>query len=176
MMMGDIEDHGVTSGLIAFLMIAVAREHIKIHNDPAIILEKLNQELIREVGTHSMSAIISIYNKKTKILRSSRGGHTFPIIIRSKESKVEFQKERTGNLLGIMEDAKFENSEVSLQPGDLYLMYSDGLMNSTNHSLVADLSHLGANKFEEAKDIIYRYAESQKGSLLDDLSFYLIEV
>ncbi|NCN10873.1 MAG: SpoIIE family protein phosphatase [Leptospira sp.] len=181
-LLGDIEDHGVTSGLIALLMSNLVRDLAKNKEmNPSMYLEKMNKELCYDIGTHSMTAVVMIINTKYKKINYSRGGHPFPVFYPNDRSDYQLLGERSGHLLGIMSDIDFINHEMSFQEGDVMLIYSDGLLNSLQSPLLSQLNLVHKNsksKLDEMDDSIRSFIGSQKGSTMfqDDISYLLLEL
>ncbi|MEZ4654668.1 MAG: PP2C family protein-serine/threonine phosphatase [Candidatus Eisenbacteria bacterium] len=59
-------------------------------------------------------------------LRYANGGHLQPILVRA-EGQVE-RLDRSGLLLGIREPIAYEAGEVRLSPGDVLLLFTDGVI------------------------------------------------
>ena len=63
-------------------------------------------------------------------LTLTSAGHT-PVIIRRADGRAEeVGQEVSGLPLGIMEDSVYEQAEVQLDPGDVVVIYSDGVTNA----------------------------------------------
>ncbi|MCC5816619.1 MAG: SpoIIE family protein phosphatase [Leptospira sp.] len=182
LLMGDIEDHGVTSGLIGLLMNSLVKEIAKPGEiDPSVYLKKMNPELVHEIGTHSMTCVVLVVNNKTKSISYSRGGHPFPILYPSKRSEYKLLSERSGHLLGIMDDIEFNTNSISYEPGDLIVIYSDGLVNSLQSPVLESLNqiHLNSNnRFDEMIDCLTDYTNSLRENSVfqDDISYLLCEL
>ncbi|WCL48239.1 fused response regulator/phosphatase [Leptospira sp. GIMC2001] len=180
--MGDIEDHGVTSGLIALLMSNLVKEISNTNEtSPAVYLQKMNYELCFEIGTHSMTAVIILIDREKKQIIYSRGGHPFPIFYKADRSEYQLLSERSGHLLGIMEDIEFHTHQIGYEKGDLLFLYSDGLINTLQSPLLDSMNniHLNSkNRFEQMLDILKDYTiELRENShFQDDISYLLIEL
>ncbi|TGN20653.1 SpoIIE family protein phosphatase [Leptospira idonii] len=180
-LMGDIEGHGVTSGLIAILMTTIHREiarNTSIH--PGNLLTRLNHELCREIGTHSMTAVSILVDHAKKTIVYARGGHPFPIVFKRNSLDTELLQENSGQLLGILDSIEFGEKEISVEEGDVLFLYSDGLLGSTSHPLVQTLTHLpgGALRIDSMKKEIETYTNylvsSSKAG--DDIAYLLLEI
>lgn len=180
-LMGDIEGHGVTSGLIAFLMTTIHKEIARsVSVSPGTLLTRLNQELCLEIGTHSMTAISILVDHKRKIITYARGGHPFPILFKKDCKTKEILQENSGQLLGILDSITFSEKEISIESGDILLMYSDGLLGSTTHPLVHTLSTLPCDqhRMDGMKREIEKFVEYMVSSskVQDDISYLLLEI
>lgn len=177
-MLGDIEDHGVTSGLIGLLMTSVAREAFREKEDPSHVLRKMNMELSTEIGTHSLTAAAAVIRPDQKKIRYARGGHPFPVLYR--QEGMELLNKKSGQLLGIMDDLDFEAHEISFQNGDILFLYSDGLLNNLSSPLFAELEQLRKKDrpIEELQAAIQIYSKATLPTreFRDDSSYILIQL
>ncbi|MCZ8156356.1 MAG: SpoIIE family protein phosphatase [Leptospira sp.] len=181
LLMGDIEGHGVTSGLIAILMTTVHKEIIRSGiTSPGAILTRLNKELCREIGTHSMTGISLLVDHKNKTLKYARGGFPFPILFKKDSVEMEILQENSGQLLGILESITFTEKEISVNEGDIVFVYSDGLLGSTSHPLVQTLSRIntGNGRMDQMKTEIDTFTEylTSSAKVQDDISYILLEI
>jgi hypothetical protein len=65
-----------------------------------------------------------LLNIRTMQLNFARSGHPYPVLIRPNE--MPRQLESRGGLLGVFEDADFEQKAIQLTPHDKIFLYSDG--------------------------------------------------
>ncbi|MCW7469921.1 SpoIIE family protein phosphatase [Leptospira kanakyensis] len=180
-LMGDIEGHGVTSGLIAILMTAIHKELTRTTTiAPSELLSRLNRELCNEIGTHSMTAISIVIDHRKKKITYARGGHPFPLVFQKGNRAPLILQDQSGQILGILKEMEFAENEVSVETGDILFLYSDGLLASSTHPLVQTLIQLpgGENRIESMRTEITNYIQyletSSKAS--DDISYLLLEI
>lgn len=181
-LMGDIEGHGVTSGLIAILMSTVHKELARTTTTkPSELLFRLNAELYRAIGTHSMTASSILVDHFQKKIIYARAGHPFPIIFKRDSRAIEILQDMSGQILGILENVEFTETTIDVEDGDVLFLYSDGLLASTSHPLVQSLSQLPMSeklRIDSMKDEIQEYIQyletSSKAS--DDISYILLEL
>jgi sigma-B regulation protein RsbU (phosphoserine phosphatase) len=98
--------------------------------DPAACLTRVNRFLQRDMPLGSfMSLFLGVIDPGTREFVYASAGHNPPILWRPGGRIEEF--DRTGPILGAMPDARFRCSEpCSLEPGDVLLLYTDGLTES----------------------------------------------
>ncbi len=177
-LLGDIEDHGVTSGLIGLLMTSVAREAYKEKADPTHILQRMNTELSQEIGTHSLTAAAVVINLANKTLTYARGGHPFPVLY--KKSGQKLLNEKSGQLLGIMDPLDFDSHEIQYESGDVLFLYSDGLLNNLSSPLFVELEEvrkkdLGIGEYQE-KIRAFNKVNLPTREFRDDSSYLLVRL
>jgi phosphoserine phosphatase RsbU/P len=63
-------------------------------------------------------------------LRYANAGHPGPVVL--SEGAVPAVLQNSGLPVGVMEQAKYEDAEVVLRPGDRFWLYSDGLVEAMN--------------------------------------------
>ena len=78
-----------------------------------------------------VTTFYGILDIKTGILQYSNGGHNPPYIIRH-DGKVEPIAPIGDPALGVIESEGYQSKEVTLQPGDLIFLYTDGVPEATN--------------------------------------------
>ena len=94
--------------------------------EPAEVISNLNAKMAQQHLTAPLFATCCycLLNVATLQMSYTRAGHPYPIVIR-KDSGPE-QLQSRGGLLGIFDDAQFEQETVQLTSGDKVFVYSDG--------------------------------------------------
>jgi sigma-B regulation protein RsbU (phosphoserine phosphatase) len=74
------------------------------------------------------------YEPETHLLRYINAGHPPPFLVkRGAEGEVEILRlEEGGPVLGVVRGAAYHQGEVGAHPGDLLVVYSDGVVEATN--------------------------------------------
>ncbi|MFC1761749.1 PP2C family protein-serine/threonine phosphatase [Planctomycetota bacterium] len=93
---------------------------------PAEVMHRLNLRMSREKlsGYQFATACYCLLNTRTLELAYARAGHPYPLLIR--EGETPEQLEVRGSLLGVFEEAQYGENTVQLEPGDKFILYSDG--------------------------------------------------
>ncbi len=130
-LIADVSGHGVPAALIAS-MLKVAFAGQSAHaSDPARVLTGLNQALCGKFEDHFVTAAYLYADLDAKIIRYAGAGH--PPLLLSSRSNVEASSiEQNGLFLGMFPEAGYSSVEMKLQPGDRYVLYTDGLSESKN--------------------------------------------
>jgi sigma-B regulation protein RsbU (phosphoserine phosphatase) len=93
---------------------------------PAALCGRLNRAL---AGQLTPGRFITFYygevDSATRRLRYSNGGHNPPLLLRA-DGRAEWL-DAGGPLLGVVPDAPYAEAEVELSPGDLVVLYTDGV-------------------------------------------------
>jgi sigma-B regulation protein RsbU (phosphoserine phosphatase) len=133
----DVVGHGMPAALLTIFLkhAIVTRQTLgnsyKIYS-PQEVLESLNTRMVelKLSGSQFISCCYCLLNVETLTLTISRAGHPYPILVRVGDPQ-RLQSE--GPLLGIFDDAVFEQQSFQLQPGDKLLVYSDGAEHIIGH-------------------------------------------
>ncbi|MCK6381589.1 MAG: fused response regulator/phosphatase [Leptospiraceae bacterium] len=186
--LGDLEGHGIASGLVSFFIISIIKEIIRIHSNPSFILSRVNDELFKEVITHSMTAISLLIEEDKKKIKYAKGGHPSPILFSGKDYSPRFFYEQPGDSLGILSDVSFNTYEEHYESGDVLMLYSDGLFSCKNSDLkskqkellkiVSETEKNTETLFSTLKNCIQKYQQSclDENCCQDDISLILYQL
>jgi len=130
-LIADVTGHGVPAALIAS-MLKVAFAGQSAHaSDPAGVLAGLNQALCGKFEDHFVTAAYLYMDLDTKIVRYAGAGHP-PLLFINCSNGAARRIEQNGLFLGMFPEAGYSSVEMKLQPGDRYVLYTDGLPESKN--------------------------------------------
>jgi serine phosphatase RsbU (regulator of sigma subunit) len=130
----DVMGHGVRSAMITAMMRALVEELQSEAGQPGELLERLNCDLhsILNQNDESMyaSAIYMVIDTASHQIRWASAGHPCPLHLCRHDGRVEplsLPKEKRGKVLGLFEDSIYPTCEAPLQPGDILLLFTDGV-------------------------------------------------
>jgi len=131
-LVGDVSDKGVPAALFMAIVKTLIRSAAERNPDPGTILDKANNELCRD-NEESMfvSLFLGILNRRTGEVSFGNGGHNPPYLVRG-DGRVESVAMEKGLVLGLMEDRGYQTRQLTLQPGDGILLYTDGVTEAMN--------------------------------------------
>jgi serine phosphatase RsbU (regulator of sigma subunit) len=89
---------------------------------------------------------VARYRPRTGELTWARAGH--PPIMVAGHGGVDTRYEPAGMLLGVCPEAEYEHASVRLHPGDVVLMYTDGLIEQRGHGIDEGVRDLAAQVAE----------------------------
>ncbi len=134
-LMGDVAGHGVP----AALLMAMAKASVLISGDektqPSQLLAALHKVIFRIKSSKIKRMMTCQYfciNSLTGDYLFANAGHCFPAIISSGGQEVTLLQ-AIGSPLGITRRAKYEELAKKLAPGDIVLLYTDGIIEAQNH-------------------------------------------
>jgi sigma-B regulation protein RsbU (phosphoserine phosphatase) len=129
----DTSGKGVPAALLTARMQVMIQSEVRFGRDVNETMKSVNYFLAKTTSADKFAtcfyAEISDDHRK---FRFCNAGHNYPILIH-KDGRFE-NLETGGLLLGAFSDAKYEFGEVELAPGDLLIMYTDGLSEAMDNS------------------------------------------
>ncbi|MEN6436985.1 MAG: fused response regulator/phosphatase [Syntrophobacter sp.] len=125
----DASGHDLETSLWTTAMKTLLHEHASPLYDPSDVLRAINRSLCRVMPEGQFfTAVYARMNRQTGRLTIVNCGHPPAICLqRNKGPEVVHQ---TGDVIGAFKDAIFETTDVSLNPGDRFFLYTDGLIES----------------------------------------------
>ena len=128
---GDVCGKGIPAALVMSMTQAVFRTVASKEDSPANIIHDMNAIASRGNSTGMFSTLfVGVLDLATGRLQYSSAGHDKPIII--SKGKPHQLKAKTHIPIGIAEETKYQDEETVIAPGDLIMLYTDGLTEATN--------------------------------------------
>ncbi len=132
----DVSGHGVPSALVtvsvsqtlrpgAGVVNAVARDSLGKPTPPAQVMERLNRDFPMERFDKFFTMVYLVIDHRSGVVEYCNAGHPPPLLVRSSGS-VE-RLEVGGMLIGMGDVARYAGGTVQLEPGDMLLLYTDGV-------------------------------------------------
>lgn len=131
---GDVAGHGIPAATVmAELRHLLAGLTMTTTSDPAQLLWHLNRLLRARPAITTATAVVARYDPETCQVRWAQAGHPAPL--RTRAGTTVALKRPHGILLGALASSAYETATFLLQPGDLLLFYSDGLIEDRHQVL-----------------------------------------
>jgi sigma-B regulation protein RsbU (phosphoserine phosphatase) len=93
----------------------------------------INDQLCRSTDSNRFATVfLALYDERTRHLRYTNAGHNAPLLVRARGS-IE-RLDVGGTVLGAFDWARYEEAATTLEPGDLLLIFSDGISESQNEA------------------------------------------
>lgn len=126
---GDVAGKGVPAALFMAVTKTLIKAKAKSADNasPASILTYVNHELSKDNPSCMFATLfVGLFNIKSGLLHYANAGHNPPYLLRNNGQIYELAK-RHGPMAGIVEDLKYQESQIGMQPGDMLFMFTDGV-------------------------------------------------
>jgi sigma-B regulation protein RsbU (phosphoserine phosphatase) len=126
-LVADVSGHGTPAAVLMAITHAIAHTQPGTHTPPSQMLQHLNHHLVQTYtrwGTF-VTAFYAVLDPATRTLTYSRAGHNPPRLLRDGQVR---SLDAVGTLpMGITQENEYEQAVVTLDPGDLLVLYTDGI-------------------------------------------------
>jgi serine phosphatase RsbU (regulator of sigma subunit) len=182
----DVSGHGIDSALLMTSFRSTYRADCK-DLPPDTLMAALNTEVADEVGPTGMFITAASFHirRDGRKLTYASAGHNPVLLYRAVNGALQ-ELDSTGPSLGFFRDSEYDRVELALHPGDVLLLYTDGVVEEVDDSgEMFDVDRLrkclAANVTRPASDIlnaIYRTLREFTGrdSTQDDVSVSVIKI
>ncbi len=131
---GDVCGKGIPAAIFMSMTQAVFRSAASHLNDPSRIVHSMNKQASRgnETGMF-VTLFVGVIDLATGMLHYCNAGHEHPLVVTGKS--VRTLNAKSSLPIGAMEETRYVEQETQLVPGDMVMLFTDGLteaMNSEN--------------------------------------------
>ena len=191
----DISGHGISAAMLSMsLQVSLGLKRglyggpvtrDRLEEIPALFATNLNKRLLEQKHDHYLTMIFGIVDMHTNKVYYVQAGHPHPYWIRKEQDTVS-AVEVNGFPVGLFDGAEYETQTLQMEPGDKFIIYSDGI--SENDSVINQkvlegdnlTQHFDAIKHQSAKEITETIeskwlSTEQLNALPDDVSFLVFE-
>ena len=131
---GDVMGKGLPASMLMSNLQACLRIWGPEHQDPALIARRLNELFLNNVKLiRFISIFIGLIHPDVRSFNYCNAGHHPPLLWKNSTKKIHLLSP-TGPAIGISRQPVFKAVTVSLDPGDMLLLYTDGVVESRNVS------------------------------------------
>jgi serine phosphatase RsbU (regulator of sigma subunit) len=167
---GDISGKGVGAALMMALASSTVEAHGRATSRPRELLDALNGQLAPRLKANRMNAALlyAVFDLTGGTMWVANAGMIAPLLIRGGRSQMI---ETSGLPLGAFAGARYADTEVAIEPGDMILLVSDGIVEARS----SDGSLFG---FERLEALLDSYGSSPHpdqllGDLLDQVYSFM---
>ena len=133
---GDVCGKGIAASLIMAMCRSTLRNNAAGNLSPAAVLHAVNRAIFPDIREDMfVSLLYLVLTKESNEVRLARAGHEPPMVYRKATNSVE-SVEPPGMAAGIDDGEVFERSladfSLTLDTGDLLLLYTDGVIEAEN--------------------------------------------
>lgn len=146
---GDLTGHGVAVASGMATLLGAVRGMAMAGTQPGQLMSLLNQLLDATVQPALGSAVCCRYRPESHTLVWAQAGHPAPLLFRSGTGRRLNSPD--GVLLGATSGAVYAQAEETLEPGDLLLLHTDGLVPGRSSTAAVDRLLDLAPRFDGAR-------------------------
>jgi serine phosphatase RsbU (regulator of sigma subunit) len=130
-LISDVSGHGYSAGLIASMVKIAFQSTVKETANGSEQMGKINNMLYGHIHHNFVTASSLRIDLEKKEAEFVCCGH-FPLIQYNRNTKQLKQHKPAGIPLGVTSNSRFEGVKISLEPGNRFVLYTDGLIEETN--------------------------------------------
>ncbi|MEP0860754.1 MAG: serine/threonine-protein phosphatase [Ignavibacterium sp.] len=183
---GDAASKGVSAAAEAMYISGALRMASNFEIKITPLMKKMNQLVNKIFEDDKFSSLFygELSTDKNGLFLYTNAGHNPPLFYSSRKNRVEYLMV-TGPVLGPVPHAKYQIESINFFPGDILLMFSDGIVDSTNSKgepfpEVRLINLLKNNRNKTPKEIALRILDdvlryNKNGTYSDDKTLVVIK-
>jgi serine phosphatase RsbU (regulator of sigma subunit) len=133
---GDVAGHGAPAATTMAQLRHALRALAVTTGDPGVLLTQLNRltcDLERENPELSATAVVARFDPARHEITWAQAGHPPPLLNRAGRTRA--LERPPGPILGVVDDAEYPTARFPVHPGDVLLLYTDGLIEHRRRGL-----------------------------------------
>jgi sigma-B regulation protein RsbU (phosphoserine phosphatase) len=127
--LGDVSGKGLPAALLTAVVQGIFAIEASLNHPPAEALARLNDTLIRKAVQGRFATLFYGVLSRDGRLTYTNAGHNPPLVLGTSGLR---RLSTGGTIVGVFPDAKYEQETVTLDPGDLVIVFSDGVTEAFN--------------------------------------------
>jgi sigma-B regulation protein RsbU (phosphoserine phosphatase) len=128
---GDVSGKGTGAALLMSSLHAAVRAQSQTRASISEVMAEINEYIFENSPSNKfLTLFYGELDPKTGTLSYSNGGHNAPIFVR-RSGEVE-RLDKGGLPIGMMQSVVYQEASVAFEPGDVLVIYSDGITESIN--------------------------------------------
>ncbi|WCL49035.1 SpoIIE family protein phosphatase [Leptospira sp. GIMC2001] len=179
----DATGHGISAGLVTIAIQMSLNAIIDKTHEPKDIMDHLSKILLDVFDSYFMASGVCILIEDYRRITFVNAAHNPPILYSKNESKL-YDLTPNRNLLGMSKSSFTETTIMSVNSGDKLLLYTDGLIESTDKNgkmygserLQEIFMNNIASSNEEISNLIQKDYNEFINVQTDDVTFIILEI
>jgi phosphoserine phosphatase RsbU/P len=128
---GDVSGKGMAAALMMAGTAPEVRQLVRSGVPPHEVMTRVNQRVsARGLDNRFITLVLVEIDPRSHRMTVASAGHLPPLIRRADGTIECLSEEFTGYPLGIEDDAEYDSASVELQPGDVVILLSDGVIDA----------------------------------------------
>jgi serine phosphatase RsbU (regulator of sigma subunit) len=132
-LVADVTGHSVPAALIASMVKVAFSSQLPHADAPGRVLAEMNRVLCGHFEGRFVTAGCVFFDADRPVVRYSLAGHPPPLLCKGSTGEV-LELREGGLVLGLFPDASYPTGEVSFEPGDRVVLYTDGVTEARDGS------------------------------------------
>ena len=126
--MADVSGKGVPAAFYMAVTRTMLRNLAQQINEPAELLNTGNRFLCEQsIGSMFVTLFYGLLDLKTGRLDYANAGHLPPVLLHSASGEARTVAPATGTVLGILPEQHWSTGTLTMAPGDMLMLYTDGV-------------------------------------------------
>jgi sigma-B regulation protein RsbU (phosphoserine phosphatase) len=129
--MADVSGHGVSAGMLMTSLQTAFHTLVPAAESPLEVLERINHLYMHNINfTTFVTIFFGKLDAATRTFTYANAGHNSAYLLRANQEEVLLHP--TGPAIGLMEGFLVRAEQVQLNPGDMLVLYTDGVTEAAN--------------------------------------------
>ena len=130
-LIADVSGKGIPAAMFMMTGKTVIRDHAERGDTPIEVFRNSNNKLCEGNDADMfITCWMGFLDTDTGLVRFVNAGHNPPVVIRG--GSASFIQQRANMTLTAMENMKYREQQLQLQPGDFLFLYTDGVTEATD--------------------------------------------
>jgi len=131
--LGDVAGHGMPAAILMARICPEARLLVRAGYAPTEVLAQVNKHYYDSgLENRFVTMVLAEIDPRTHRLTVADSGHPNPLVRRADGRVEELECPGAGPPLGVVRDASYGSAGFDLAPGDVVVLYSDGVTEAVN--------------------------------------------
>jgi sigma-B regulation protein RsbU (phosphoserine phosphatase) len=127
----DVAGKGTSAALLTAVVQGLLSGESNANDSPAAVCRHLNRSLCRRAVASRFVTVFYGLLAADRSLRYCNAGHNAPFLVTSSDL---VRLETGGTVIGLFDFSEYENGETVVSPGDLLVVFSDGVTEAVNEA------------------------------------------
>ena len=156
--LGDVCGIGPSAANGSALARYTLRTFLSEESEPGALFERMNTHVSHEIeNDRFIRLLFGVLDPERATFDYVNAGHVPPVVYRARSAEVEWLDEG-GIAMGVQSDAEYKTGHIELEPGDMLVLYTDGVTEAPRSS-----KPFGQSRFV---DLVQLYGMGTPGELV----------